>query len=144
MIAVDTNVLVHAHRAESPRHLKAAERLKGLAEGRASWAIPWPCVHEFLSKVTHARIFVPPTQPQLALSFLKALAESPALSFLGEGEGHLQRLRELVLIGRIEGARVHDARIAAICLENAVEELWTADRDFGRFPQLRVRNPLID
>jgi predicted nucleic acid-binding protein len=42
------------------------------------------------------------------------------------------------------GAQVHDARIAALCLHHGVTELWTADRDFGRFPELRTRNPLID
>jgi predicted nucleic acid-binding protein len=41
------------------------------------------------------------------------------------------------------GGRVHDARIAAICLEHKVRELWSADRDFGRFSELKVINPLI-
>ena len=43
----------------------------------------------------------------------------------------------------ISGAAIHDARIAAICLDHGVDELWTCDRDFSRFPDLRTRNPLI-
>jgi hypothetical protein len=53
-----------------------------------------------------------------------------------------------VLAGLLEtsgvaGAKVHDARIAALCLSHGVAELWTADRDFSRFPSLTTRNPLI-
>jgi predicted nucleic acid-binding protein len=49
----------------------------------------------------------------------------------------------LLLLGRIEGPEVHDARVAALVLAHGVRELWTADRDFGRFAGLTVRNPLI-
>ena len=61
MIAVDTNILVYAHREESPFHEKALDCITELAEGRASWAIPWPCVHEFFSIATHPRIYDPPS-----------------------------------------------------------------------------------
>jgi predicted nucleic acid-binding protein len=57
MIAVDTKILVYAHRADSEWHAPAMEVLAGLANGAAPWAIPWPCVHEFLAVVTHPRIF---------------------------------------------------------------------------------------
>jgi hypothetical protein len=62
---------------------------------------------------------------------------------LHEGPSHFELLRDLVTAGKIEGSQIHDARIAAICLSHGVSELWTADRDFSRFPQLRVRNPLV-
>jgi uncharacterized protein len=143
VIAVDTNVLVYCHRAESPWHAAAAACVKGLAEGTASWAIPWPCVHEFLAKVTHPRIFSPPTDPRTALQFLAALAEAPRVSFLGEAPDHFARLERLVTRGQVTGARVHDARVAAICISHGVVELWTADRDFGRFPEVKTRNPLV-
>ena len=76
-------------------------------------------------------------------SFSRSSSSRPR-SFLAEGDGHFERLSELVRAGRILGARVDDARIAALCLEHAVTELWTVDRDFGRFPQLAARNPLVD
>ncbi|MGQ0507193.1 MAG: type II toxin-antitoxin system VapC family toxin [Myxococcaceae bacterium] len=143
MIAVDTNILVYAHRAESHWHSKAAECVRSLAEGKGLWAIPWPCVHEFFAKVTHPRIFLPPTAPQTALAFIEALAESPSLSLLSEAEDHFSHLKELVTDGEIKGPRIHDARIAAICLSHGIRELLTADRDFGRFPRLTVRNPVV-
>ena len=117
---------------------------KAFDQGRAPWAIPWPCLHEFFAKVTHAGIFAPPTTVPVALDFLEELLKSPSLQLLSEGDGHFARLSQVVRSGRIVGARVHDARIAALCLEHAVTELWTADRDFGRFPQLTARNPLVD
>ena len=61
MIAVDTNILVYAHREDSEWHAAAYAKLARLAEGGGGWAIPWPCVHEFLAIVTHPRIFSPPT-----------------------------------------------------------------------------------
>ena len=42
----------------------------------------------------------------------------------------------------VQGAIVHDARVAALCRYHGVRVLWSADRDFSRFPGLAVINPL--
>jgi len=144
MIAVDTNLLVYAHREDSPWHESARVWLRFLAEGRGTWAIAWPSIHEFFSIVTHPRIYDPPTPQSRALEQIDAWLESPTLVMLGEAEDHWPRLRALIEKGRIEGPRVHDARIAAICLSHGVRELWTVDRDFGRFHDLQTRNPLVE
>lgn len=143
MIAVDTNILVYAHREDSEWHAAARARLIELAEGRSSWAIPWPCVHEFLAIATHPRIFSPPTPLSTAIDQVEAWLESPTLVLLAESELHWARLRALLLGGKILGPRVHDARIAALCMQHGVKELWSVDRDFGRFPDLTVTNPLV-
>ena len=143
MIAVDTNILVYAHREDSEWHVGAYARVTGLAEGRGGWAIPWPCVHEFLAIVTHPRIFSPPTPLAAALDQVEAWIESPSLALLSESNLHWPRLRALLLSGKIVGPKVHDARIAALCLQHGVSELWSVDRDFGRFPDLAVVNPLV-
>ena len=143
MIAVDTNLLVYAHREETPWHAAAFARLAALAEGRAPWAIPWSCLHEFLAIVTHPRIFSPPTPLAQALDQVAAWLESPSLVLLSETEGYWPILRALLETGQVSGAQVHDARVAALCRHHGIEELWTADRDFGRFPGLAVRNPLV-
>jgi toxin-antitoxin system PIN domain toxin len=144
VIAVDTNVLVYAHRAESPFHERARARICELAESSRTWAIPWPCVHEFLAIVTHAKIYRPPTPIDRALDQVDAWLESPQLVMLGEGDEHWSMLRACVASGRVDGPRIHDARIAALCLSHGVHELWSADRDFSRFAGLRVANPLVD
>jgi uncharacterized protein len=143
VIAVDTNLLVYAHRVDSPFHTQAARCVAALAEGRAPWAIAWPCVHEFFAVVTHPRVFVPPTPAGLAIDTIDAWLESPTLMLLQETNAHWETLKPLALAGHIVGPRMHDARIAAICLEHGVRELWSADRDFSRFPSLTVRNPLV-
>ena len=143
MIAVDTNILVYAHREDSPFHEAAARRLTGLAETRGDWAIPWPCLHEFIAIVTHPRIYDPPTPSELALDQVTAWLESPTLVTLNDTPGYWAQLKSVLVEGRISGPRVHDARVAALCQHHGVDELWTADRDFSRFAGLRVRNPLV-
>ena len=143
MIAVDTNILVYAHREDSEWHDVAYECLRSLAEGRESWAIPWPCIHEFLAISTHPKIFSPPTPLEKALFQVDAWVESPSVVMLQESEGYWAILKTMIQTGRIQGPMIHDARIAALCRFNGISELWSADRDFKRFPGLVVENPLI-
>lgn len=144
MIALDTNLLVHAHREDSPFHAAALACVAACAEGRAAWALPWPCLHEFFAIVTHPRIYSPPTPTDAALAQIDAWLESPSLVLLTESDRHWPSLRGLIARARLAGPAVHDARIAALCLQHGVRELWTADRDFGRFSELKTRNPLVE
>jgi len=143
VIAVDSNLLIYAHRREVDWNDKAFELLRGLGEGSRPWAIPFPCVHEFVRNVTDPRIYADPTPIDVALGQVAAWWETPSLRFVNEGGRHVELLSTLAVVGRAVGAKIHDARIAAICLEHGVRELWTADRDFSRFPSLRTRNPLV-
>lgn len=143
MIALDTNILVYAHRQDSPFHADALHILDDLGNGRASWAIPWPCLHEFLSIVTHPRIYAPPSPLETALNFLENWLQSPSLVLLSEGDTHFPTLARLARNAKLTGPRIHDARIAALCLANGVGLLYSADRDFSLFPELKTRNPLV-
>jgi len=143
VIAIDTNLLVYAHREDSEWHERAVRAVTELAESSREWAIPWPCLHEFLAIVTHPRIFKTPTPAALAIGQVEAWLESPSLVVMSENEPYLEGLRDTLLSSRVTGARVHDARVAALCLSHGIRELWTADRDFSMFPQLKTRNPLV-
>jgi uncharacterized protein len=143
LIAVDTNILVYAHREDSPFGEAASRAVAELAEGLANWAIPWPCLHEFLAIVTHPRIYAPPSSLEQALAQAEAWLASPTLVLLNEMPRDWLTLRELFVVAHIAGPQVHDARIAALCRQHGVRELWTADRDFSRFTGLTVVNPLI-
>lgn len=144
MIAVDTNILVYAHREDSPFHASACNLIEELAEGTGAWAIPWPCIHEFYSIVTHPRIYDPPSPYDKALDQISAWMESPGLMLLSESRGYWEILDNIIRSSQIKGPMVHDARIAAICVQQGVTKLWSADRDFGRFQHLKVVNPLIE
>lgn len=143
MIAVDTNILVYAHREESEFHNEAAACIVSLAEGAQPWGIPVSCLHEFLSVVTNPKVFVPASTTDQALAQVDAWLASPQASVLHSGLQHLAVLSDLSRKAKLKGGQFHDARIAAICLENAVSVLWSADRDFGRFKALKTVNPLI-
>jgi hypothetical protein len=143
VIAVDTNVLVYAHRRDSEFYQPAAEAVRQLAESPAQWAVPWPCLHEFYSVVTHPRIYDPPSSPAAAADQVSAWLGSPSVVPLSEGEAYWSALSSLLSSGKVSGPLVHDARIAALCLSHGIRELWSADRDFSRFPRLKVTNPLV-
>jgi toxin-antitoxin system PIN domain toxin len=143
VIAVDTNILVHAHRSGDERHARASAALDELVEGQTSWAVAWPCFHEFLTVVTHPRVYDPPSTMAVALQAVAAIRSVPTMVTISEGPDHAAVLTRLLLASRAVGPKVHDAKIAAICLSHGVTELWTADRDFSYFPELRTRNPLV-
>lgn len=142
MDAVDTNILVYAHRADSPWHSGADQFVQRLAEGAVPWAIPWPCLYEFFAIVTHPKIYQPPTPPADALIQIDCWLESPTLVLLHEDDQFWDSLRPLVAAAAVRGGAVHDARVAALCLRHGVKTLHSADRDFSRFPELRTRNSL--
>jgi toxin-antitoxin system PIN domain toxin len=144
VIALDTNILVYARRSETAHHTAARKLVRDLAEGDEPWAIPWPCVYEFLRVVTHPKVFDPPTDLETALADLESLLESPSLALLREGSGHMTYFQRMIGEGEAKGNLVHDAHIAALVLEHGVRELWSTDRDFARFPGVRSRNPFTD
>ncbi len=92
MIAVDTNILVYAHRTDLPFHSLATRWLTQLAAGSGAWAIPWPCLHEFLGIVTNRRIFQQPATVEVAAQYIDALLQSPSLVLLSETDAHWQIL----------------------------------------------------
>jgi hypothetical protein len=143
MIGVDTNILICAHRTDSPWHQQARRQIRELAEGEAAWAIAWPAIHEFVAIVTHPRIFQPPTPLAGALRQVEIWLESPSLRVLGEASGYWTELKAALTAGKVAGGMVHDAHIAAICRQHGVRTLLSADRDLTRFGGLRVVNPLL-
>jgi toxin-antitoxin system PIN domain toxin len=139
--AIDTNVLVFAEISTSPHHTRARKLLRELSEGGHPWALPWPCAYEFLRVVTHPRVFHPPVPLDRALSDLRQILASPSLRLLHETHRHPQVMAEVLEGAEVSGNLIHDAHIAALCLEHGVSELLTGDRDFRRFPGLKVVDP---
>lgn len=144
VLAVDTNVLVYAHRRECTEHAAAVTVVKALAEGPVPWGLPWPCVYEFFSVVTNPRIWgASATVPGRAWDQLRAWMNSPSVQLLREPDEFADILDRFLVSPRVRGAVVHDARVAAICVAYGVEALLTRDRDFSMFPELPTRNPFM-
>lgn len=142
MLAIDTNVLVYAHRRESEEHGVARALLAGLASGGTPWAIPWPCAYEFFSVVTNTRIWKDAAStPKQAWQQLDAWFASPSVRLLAEGSGYAEVLATFAQRARVRGPIIHDARIAALCVAHGVNKLVSRDRDFALFPELKIENP---
>jgi toxin-antitoxin system PIN domain toxin len=142
LIAIDTNLLVYAHRRESRFHLQAASLIKSLAEGREAWAVPWPCIYEFFSVVTHPKIWkAAASSPDEAARQVRGWTASPTMRLLQEPPDFMETLDAYLQLPRVRGPIVHDARIAALCAAHGVTELLTRDRDFQLFAGLRTRDP---
>ena len=144
MQAVDTNILIHAVVESSPRHGPALDVLHRLAEGALPWAIPWPCLYEFLRVLTHPRVFHPPVPLNIALVDLKRILSSPSLFLLAETGRHASVLEQVLRQAGPTGNLIHDAHIVALCLEHGISELITGDRDLSRFAGLKIINPFAD
>ena len=138
MIAVDTNVMVYAHREQLPQHDRALEWLTYLAEGRVPWAIPVFCLGEFVRVVTHTRIFDPPSTLEQAVSALENLILSPTLRVLNPGPRYPVLFNDSVRAADARGNLVFDAQIVAVCREQGASQLLTLDRDFARFPGIQI------
>lgn len=140
MIAVDTNVLVYARRSTAPQHGAALSLLHGLATGSTPWALPHPCIVEFLRVVTH-NVFRPVVPIAEAWQNIQTLLASPSVQLLTPTDRHLALLREVMEESGATGDLVYDAQIATLCLEHGVREILTADKDFRRFPSLKATDP---
>jgi toxin-antitoxin system PIN domain toxin len=138
LIAVDTNVLIYAHRRESDRHALALRELTTIAESDAPWGLPVFCLAEFVRVVTHLRVFDPPTPLRGALDFLTQLVESPSVRLLLPTVNFTSTFQDMCLSAGVRGNLAFDAQIAAVCREHGIDRLLTADRDFARFKNLQL------
>lgn len=139
MTAVDTNVLIYAHRRETERHVEALERLTALAEGDSPWGLPVFCIAEFIRVVTHLRVFTPPSDLRTALDFVDRLLDSPSSRLLLPGASYPGTFRAVCESAKVRGNLAFDAQIVASCAEHGVRDLLTADRDFARFTAISPR-----
>ena len=137
MIAVDTNILIYAHRREFAQHAPALKALSSLAEGGELWAVPVAFLAEFLRVTTHPAVLKPPSTIDQASTSIEALLASPSLQVFMPGDRHAALLLQLIRDHQITGNLMFDAQLAALCLEHGVREILTEDRDFSRFPQIR-------
>ncbi|MDE2655815.1 MAG: type II toxin-antitoxin system VapC family toxin [Gemmatimonadetes bacterium] len=139
MIAIDTNVLVYAHREETGLHAVAGRVLVAMAEGATRWGLPVFCIGEFIRVVTHRRVFSPPSTLSQATGFLTDVIASPSCRIVRPGPEFTSLLVETVLRTGARGNLVFDAQIVALCREHGIATILTNDRDFERFHDLSVR-----
>ena len=144
MIALDTNLLIYAHRATMPEHSAARRAIEKAVIHPQGWGIPLPCLAEFWSVVTHPAATGTPALPETALLFITNLLEDGGGCVWQPGADFGLRLLQLATELKVDGRRVFDLQIALIAFENGATELWSHDRNFVGVPGLKVRDPLAD
>ena len=141
MLLTDVNVLIYAHRAESPEHEAYARWLTDLATGEEPFGLSELVLSSVVRIVTNPRVFKTPTPIDMALAFVDELLRRPNAVRLRPGSRHFELFERLCRQTNASGKLVADAYHAALAMEHGCE--WvTTDADFGRFPGLRYRHPL--
>jgi toxin-antitoxin system PIN domain toxin len=141
VIAVDTNLLVYAHRSSLPEHRRARRALEQASGNPRGWGIALASVAEFWSVVTH-RAAPRPSTAREATSFLATLETDAAMQVWAPRTGFETRLLQLASDLEVAGARVFDLQIALTVFEHGAAEFWTHDQGFTRVPGLRLVDPL--
>jgi toxin-antitoxin system PIN domain toxin len=137
----DVNVLIYAHRKESPEHPRYAAWLRGMAEGPEPFALSELGASGFVRIVTNPKIWDEPTTTEQALEFIARLRRRSTARLLSHGPGSWDIFASLCLAAQARGKLVADAYHAALAIEHGCEFV-TTDGDFSRFAGLRYRHPL--
>ena len=141
MIAVDTNLLVYAHRAGVAEHRAARKAIERASAHPRGWGFALASVAEFWSVVTHPASSGGPSSATLAAGFLEALAQSGA-SVFSPRDGFAGRLADWASRLHVQGARIFDLQIALMAFDEGATEIWTHDSRFVSLPGLAVHDPL--
>ena len=142
MIAIDTNLLVYAHRSDTAEHRKAQRAVETAVIHPLGWGIPLPCLAEFWMVVTHPNCVGGASSPETAGRFLESLLESGKGQLWHPSPGFGLRLANTGSEMGVCGARIFDLQIAMIAVENGATQIWTHDKAFVAIPRLRVVDPL--
>ncbi len=142
MIAIDTNLLVYAHRAGCPEHQPARRAIEEAANAGENWGIPAPCVFEFWSVVTHPSSVGGGSSPASARAFIEALIDTAGAVIRPSPAAFVPRCLQIADQLEVRGPRIFDIQIGLTALEAGVSEIWTHDAGFVAFPGIKVRDPL--
>ncbi len=143
MIALDTNLLVYAHRAGTPEHAAAQAAILRAVKHPAGWGIALPCLAEFWAVVTHPSCPGGPSDHDQAKLFMDRLLEDGGGRVWAAGTGFAHLLLQQAVDSRVVGSRIFDLQIGLVAYENGAREIWTNDRQFVPLPGLKVVNPLV-
>ena len=137
----DVNILVYAHRQDSPHHREALAWLEELINADEAFAMSELVFSGFLRIATHPRIFNPPSPLEDALTFVAQIRSQPHCIIVFPGERHWAIFKRLCADVNAKGNLIPDAYHAALAIETGSEWI-TTDRDFSRFPGLRWSSPV--
>lgn len=142
MIVTDVNLLIYAVNQDAPLHKQATRWLEDALSGTRTVAFSWSVLLAFLRLTTRPGLFRHPLTGETAFELVEIWLSRPVAVVLNPGPRHMAVLRGLLAETGTGGNLTSDAHLAALAIENRAE-LYSADRDFARFPGLKWRNPLV-
>lgn len=140
MLLPDVNILVYAHREDSPHHIKSLQWLEKLVNSDESFAMSELVFSGFLRVVTHPKIFNPPSSLDEAISFVSQIRGRKNCVIVSPQDRHWDIFTQLCEKANAKGNLIPDAYFTALAIETGSEWI-TTDRDFSRFPGLRWSPP---
>jgi len=141
VIVVDANLLIYSYDTESPHHKKSRAWVEKIFSDIEPVGLPWQTVSAFLRVITNRRLPGSRLTVEQAIEIVEAWLEQPNIRIIVAGDDHWSVLKRMIMEGRATGPLVSDAELVALTVEYGAV-LYTADRDFARFPGLRWKNPL--
>ncbi|HLE51406.1 MAG TPA: type II toxin-antitoxin system VapC family toxin [Anaerolineales bacterium] len=141
MILIDINVLVYAHRADTPGHTAYRQWLEEVIGSNQAYGVSDLVLSGFLRIVTHPRVFIPPSDLFSAFAFANEIRRQPNAVPIAPGTRHWGIFKSLCEAAGAKGNLIPDAYLAALAIESGSEWI-TTDRDYSRFPGLKWRHPL--
>jgi toxin-antitoxin system PIN domain toxin len=144
VIAIDTNLLIYAHRRAVAEHDAARQAIEAACNSTRGWGVAFPTIAEFYSIVTHPAASGRPSTPDEAVAFLQMLETRGGMVVWTPGPEFGTRLVQTAADLNVMGVRVFDLQIALCALDGGATELWTHDRNFVKVPGLRVHDPLVE
>jgi uncharacterized protein len=142
MKLLDANLLLYAVNEDAPLHDKARAWIEEILSAGETVAFSWIVMLAFLRISTRPGVFPKPLSPETAFTFLDRWLSAPVATVVHPGPKHLATLRGLISPLGMGGNITSDGHLAALAIEHGAE-LYSCDSDFGRFPGLRWRNPLL-
>lgn len=141
MTVLDANILLYAYDVDSLEHAKARGWIEKTFSQAESIGLPWHTIAAFLRISTNRRLPGQRFSMQEALAVVESWLAQPNIQLLTPGDNYWSLFQQLCIQGQVSSALVSDAHLAALTVEYG-GILYTTDRDFGRFPGLRWKNPL--
>jgi len=138
---VDANVLLYASDTASRFHGRAVELVRRLAMGPDLLYLFWPVAMAYLRISTHPAVFERPLDADAAMGNVEALLARRHVRAPGEDEGFWDLYRSVAAGVVVRGNLVPDAHLVALIRQHGVGTLWSHDRDFRKFQEIRVRDP---
>jgi uncharacterized protein len=141
VILLDANLLLYAHNTSSKEHRATVSWIEEISGGQVPIGLSWDTILAFLRVSTTPRIFGEPLDVDAAAAIVSDWLRRPNVSIVSPTQRHWEIFSQLLPRLRVRGSLIMDAHLAALAIEHGAT-LCTNDRDFARFPGLRVEYPL--